>query len=439
MAPTTKRRWRRRTLAVITIVGLVAVASLVAGGNVATAKQTKKAAIELKLGAQATGTVTAFKALADNYMRANPDVEITVVGYPVQDYGAALQAQLRGGQGPDLFYGAPGTGNPHGLINFAKAGYLADLTSLPFAKRMPANAKAVLGIGNKTYAMPLDVSIFGGVYNIEVFNQLGLKFPKNWADVLKLCDQAKAKGKYMFAATGLVSGTQVLTVVSNFVYGPNPNWNADRLAGKTTFAGTPGWRKGLQAWVDMNDRGCFQPGAAGYSLNASQALVARGEAVAWPGVSNVIGAIQALNPAMTIGVFPMPGPNAKENRMIVGYGNAIGVNKASPNLKTALDFVKFIGREGQSRIYPNVLGNITVLQGVQAAKTGQILKKDGKPWTRYAGWGPLIKAGLTVQTPFVPWPNGQIYSDLTSGAAGLLAGSTTIDEVLARMDKDWSL
>jgi hypothetical protein len=68
-----------------------------------------------------------------------------------------------------------------------------------------------------------------------------------------------------------------------------------------------------------------------------------------------------------------------------------------------------------------------------------VLGKDGKPWFRYNGWGPLIKAGKTVQTPFVPWPNGQIYADLTSGAAGLLAGSTTIDEVLARLDRDWDL
>ncbi len=442
MEPTTaqwRSRFRHRTFALLAIVGLFAVVSLAVGGSVATAQKSKKAAIELKFAAQATATVTAFQALAANYTKAHPDVHITVVGYPVQDYGPALQAQFRGGQGPDLMYGAPGTGNPHGLINFAKAGYLADLSALPFVKRLPANAKPVMGIGNKTYAFPLDVSTFGGVYNIQVFNQLGLKFPKNWADVLKMCDQAKAKGKYLFAITGLVSGTQILTLAGDYVYGPNPNWNADRLAGKTTFAGTPGWRNALRAWVDLNNHGCFQPGAAGYSLAASQALVAKGDAVAWLGVSNVIGAIQPLNPGMSIGVFPVPGPNAKQTRYIVGYGNAVGVNKKSSNLATALDFVKFMGREGQGRIYPNVIGNLSVIQASQAAKTGKILDKHGKPWTRYTGWGALIKGGKTVQIPFVPWPNGQVYADLTSGAAGLLAGSTTIDQVLKRMDDDWNL
>lgn len=439
MRPTTKRHWRHRTLAVIAVVAVAALASLVAGGGVATAQKSKKAAVELKFAAQATATVGAFKALAANYMAAHSDVSITVVGYPTQDYGATLQAQFRGGQGPDLMYGAPGTGNPHGLINFAKAGYLADLSSLPFVKRLPANAKPYLGIGKKTYAFPLDVSTFGGVYNMQVFNQLGLKFPKNWNDVLKMCDTAKAKGKVMFAISGLVSGTQILTVIAPFVYGANPNWNTQRLAGKTTFAASSGWKKGLQAWIDMNKRGCFQPGASGYSLGASQALVARGDAVAWLGVSNVIGAIQPLNTSVSIGVFPIPGPTAKTSVYIHGYGNAVGVNKNSPNLKTAIDFVKFMGREGQSRIYPNLIGNMSILQSSTAAKTGKILLKNHKPWGRYAGWGALIKDGKTIQIPNLPWPNGQVYADLTSGAAGLLAGSTTIDDVLSRLDKDWNL
>lgn len=441
MGRTTKPRglsWRHRTVVFTVLIGLTA-GALAVGGDVATAQQTRKNAVTLTFAAQATGTVIAFKALAANYERAHPDVTINVVGYPVQDYGVNLLAQFRGGQGPDLLYGAPGTGNPHGLINFAKAGYLADLTNLPFVKRLPTNAVPILGIGNKIYAYPLDVSTFGGVYNIQLFNQLGLKFPKNWADVLNLCKQVKSQGKYMFAVSGLVSGTQILTIAGDFVYGPNPTWNVDRAAGKVTFAGSPGWHNALQAWVDMDNAGCFQPGAAGYSLNASQALVATGQAVAWPGVSNVIGAIQPLNPSVSIGVFPIPGPTAKETRYIVGYGNAVGVNAKSPNLATALDFVKFIGRSGQSTIYPNVLGNMSVLQAVGAAKTGKVVLKNGKVWPRYAQWGALIKAGKTVQIPFVPWPNGQIYADLTSGAAGLLAHSTTVDDLLKQLDKDYAL
>lgn len=422
---------------------LVTLAALAFGAAVppigGAAQHTRKADVTLTFAAQATATVIAFQALAANYERLHPNVKINVVGFPVQDYGVNMQAQFRGGNGPDMLYGAPGTGNPHGLINFAKAGYLADLTKLPFVNRLPANAKPVLGIGTKIYAYPLDVSTFGGVYNIELFNQLGLKLPKNWADVLNLCTQVKAKGKYMFSVSGLVSGTQILTIAGDYVYGPQPNWNALRAAGKVTFAGSPGWHNALQAFVNMDNAGCFQPGAAGYSLGASQALVANGEAVAWPGVSNVIGAIQKLNPKVTLGVFPIPGPTAKQTKYIVGYGNAVGVNAKSPNLATALDFLKFMGRSGQSTIYPNLIGNMSVLQAAQAAKTGKVLLKHGAVSPRYAPWGPLIKAGKTVQIPFVPWPNGQIYSDLTSGTAGLLAHSTTIDAVLQQMDKDYNL
>lgn len=434
---TRRRKSGIRALVILALLAFgVAVPPIV---GVAAAQQTRKADVTLTFAAQATATVTAFQALAANYTRLHPNVKINVVGFPTQDYGVNMQAQFRGGNGPDLLYGAPGTGNPHGLINFAKAGYLADLTKLPFVKRLPANAKPILGIGTKIYAFPLDVSTFGGVYNVQLFNQLGLKLPKNWADVLNLCTQVKAKGKTMFSVSGLVSGTQILTFAGDYVYGPQPNWNALRAAGKVTFAGSPGWHNALQAWVDMDNAGCFQPGAAGYSLAASQALVANGDAVAWPGVSNVIGAIQPLNTKVTIGVFPIPGPTATQTKYIVGYGNAVGVNAKSPNLATALDFLTFMGRSGQSSIYPNLLGNMSVLQAAQAAKTGKVLLKNGKVWSRYAPWGPLIKAGKTVQIPFVPWPNGQIYADLTSGAAGLLAHSTTIDALLQQMDKDYNL
>ena len=47
------------------------------------------------------------------------------------------------------------------------------------------------------------------------------------------------------------------------VYGKDKHWAGELRAGKVTFDGTPGWHQALQEFIDMNNAGCFQPGATG--------------------------------------------------------------------------------------------------------------------------------------------------------------------------------
>ncbi len=60
------------------------------------------------------------------------------------------------------------------------------------------------------------------------------------------------------------------------MYGKDKHWAAELRAGKVTFDGTPGWHQALQEFVDMNDAGCFEPGAAGTTAASAAGAVRTG-------------------------------------------------------------------------------------------------------------------------------------------------------------------
>src|SRR4051812_14671701 len=88
---------------------------------------------------------SALAQLVRDYRRVEPNVRIVVSSSPLDTYQTVLRTQLASGSAPDVFAVWPGNGNSMSVQQIAPLGALADLSASPWARRLPAGARTLLG------------------------------------------------------------------------------------------------------------------------------------------------------------------------------------------------------------------------------------------------------------------------------------------------------
>ena len=293
-----------------------------------------------------------------NFQRAYPNIKVDVDYEP--NNAALYQVQLTrlaAGNAPELLTTNPGCGTPIAICALGKAGHLGAMLKKPWASktRSPSLLTSYSKYHESLVGFVPVVAPFGIFTNDSMFKQLGLKVPETFSQLLDVCRKAKAAGT---AAVVLAGGatTNTLNLINGLVvpmvYGKDKQWTGKLKAGKVTFSGTSGWRRGLQRFVDMNDAGCFQPGAAGVTSGAAQAvLFAQGQGLMFPIASNNEGLIAAASPNFDYSFHRLPsGTTATETTTLLSLQQSVSVNAhaSAGNQAAAQTFVDFIARPQQN-------------------------------------------------------------------------------------------
>jgi raffinose/stachyose/melibiose transport system substrate-binding protein len=407
---------------------LVVVASAALAAGAATAGPTATTTT-LRFGVQTGGKDPAWNAVVRNFQRANPDIEIKIEFSPLATYGQSLLLQLQGGNAPDMFYVVGGTAALNGVQSLARAGRLVDLSSLKFTRRVPSGAVPLWTVNRRYYGLPLGQELAGAVYNKDTLAKLGLPVPRTFAQLLNVCRVAKQNGIAAWSlagATFLNVGLVLNMIAAGTVYSADPNWDAKRASGRTTFVASPTWRQTLTKFVRMKDSDCFQSGAAGAQPPQNFANLATGRAVMQGGPASVTQAVRQITPSADMGIFPFPGSTAAATRPIMEFIDGVAVNAASPNRAAALKFVDFLAREGQSRLYATVASSISLTDF-----------NNGKVPAAASAFRPFVLSKKTYGQFQVRWPNPNVFIQLGTTAQGLLTGQKTVDDVLRAADAAW--
>jgi raffinose/stachyose/melibiose transport system substrate-binding protein len=365
--------------------------------------------------------------LVADFEKANANIKVNVQYLPQATLGQATVTALQAGNAADVLYTNGGTGQLHAVFPLGKAGYLADLSQRPWAKDVPAAAHDLYWDGDKLYGLPMGLSLVGVVYNTALFQQLGLQVPTTFDELVGSCGTIKAAGKIPMALAGQAPGLYAQAPAAGTVYAADPNWNDERAAGKVTFAGTPGWHTALQEFVDLNDAGCFQPGASGATIINAANLLGTDQAVMFLAPSAAIGAIRGVNPNFAAAMFPVPGPSADSTRAVTEYNDSFSVNAHSTNLEAAMALVDFLAQPEEQRAYANIQGEIAVPDSA-----------SGTLPALYSAFGPLLQQNKAVTLPSRIWPNPAVGTALTPGMQGLVTGQKTIMDVLTDLDNAWN-
>ena len=373
-----------------------------------------------------------YDVLIANFERAYPNIDVNITYAPTASAVSQVEStELAAGNAPELLMSFPACGTQIAICVLGKAGHLAPMLKKPWTKRSLPLVTSQDKLGKALFAFTPTVQPMGIFTNDDRFRQLGLKVPQTFAQLLTLCQKAKAAGTAAVVLGGANPSDVQLVIVSLAVanvYGKDTHWNAKRRGGKVTFAGSQGWRRSLQEFVEMNKAGCFQPGVAGTSSQAT--LFARGQGLMMAAVSNQKGAIDQAGAPFRYSHHPFPGgTTATQIRTLVNVSASVSVNAHSSarGQTAAQTFVDFIARPKQNSLFALIQGGLTQYDFLKL-QLPDFMADDVS----------VVKQRKYVVAPIGGWWNGFVSASLQETQIGLITGQRSVDDVLHGMDAAWN-
>lgn len=308
-----------------------------------------------------TEDVAAYEKFIAAFHAQNPDINVTFTPYLNTEYNTILATALQGGGGPDIVhlraYG--------GMEPLAQAGLIVRLDD-----KVPALAGfdpgILLGATNRAdggvYGVPFALQTVQVLYNVGMFERLGLSVPTTWAEFQAVGDAIKASGVNALANGALEPWTleTLFGGVGPSYYGGTTFFN-DITGGNADFTDAR-FTAALEQMVAM------QPYLAenymGVSYPDMQSLFAFEQAGMLIGGSYELGTLANLNPALRVGAFPLPGATAGSGGVSYYVDGSYGVNAASPNQAAALRFIEFLASQEYGQMFSDELRQISAVPGV---------------------------------------------------------------------------
>ncbi|WP_217552924.1 ABC transporter substrate-binding protein [Streptomyces sp. GbtcB6] len=329
-----------RLLAVATTVAALATTLAACGGGSGSSSADGKVHIKVEAwkggGAEPANVAEINKA----FEKAHPDIKVDFEYITANDtYTQKLQPELLGGKAGDVIMVDTDKMNKWGA-----SGYLADLSKESWASKISDSAKPFATSDGKVLAMPMELIGIGLYANMDLLKKAGItEVPADWPTFLADLAKVKKAGVTPIALpdkSGWTGSSTFQAIGSTLVYQKNKQWDADFLAGKTSF-GTD-WKSSLEQLKTLEAKGYVswknELGVDEWSQGPQD--FSAGKSAFW-----YQGAWQVSNVAKAgfpVQFTPWPGGAAgtKPNAMLFS-GTMWGVNSQSQHADAAKEYVDF--------------------------------------------------------------------------------------------------
>lgn len=288
-------------------------------------------------------------------MLTEKNVEVTTnLEMPSSDqYGNILQTRLSSNDAPDLFTLHASADLP----TYLKAGYVADLTGQPLAKKLYPDVLKTVTIDGKVYAVPFESTVWGYLYNKDIFDKLGLKVPNTLDEMKAVVKTLKDNGYTPFELAYQEQWVpQLMTALTlgGKVSGSIPDWVQRMYKDQGSY-------KEVAEIFDVIDlimkngtpnaleKGSEQ-GAADFA-NGKAAMFVQGT---WSAES-----ILGVNPNIKIGVGALPVNNDINcTKINLATTTSLAVYAQTKEMETALDLANYIlDDKDSSKLYESLKFN----------------------------------------------------------------------------------
>jgi raffinose/stachyose/melibiose transport system substrate-binding protein len=370
---------------------------------------------------------TSLADVAAAYEKSHKGVKITTQKLPAESVAQAIATRVQGGNAPDVFAAESGTGQVNAIQPFAKAGLLLELTDPSIKSALEPAGLAQFQYNGKTYAVSRGSGLNGIIWNSRAAKAAGaeLTVDSTFDDVLKACAAAKSKGKSLFGLAGAVPpnpGILAQILATSTVYGPTPDWNQQRAAGKVKFATTDGWKQALKAIQTMYKQNCFQPGATGAGFDALTNGASSGKIFGFFAPGGAAASVNAASGGRAVLTMPSPSGTTYAS---VSSDQVLAGSAKTKSPKLVQDFLKYVASpEGQKIVSAGVGYPVGTKDASQLPET-------------YKPVASILTSDKNRAFPSIEWASGKISVDLGAGVQGILTGQKTVDQVLQQLDSDW--
>lgn len=292
-----------------------------------------------------------WQKLADEYMKAHPNVTIEITVLENEAFKTKLTTVMQSGSPPDIFQSWGG-----GTMNqYADAGLLKDITSEldadggAWRNTFASGALGVYSHKDKNYGVPWDMGMVGFWYNKALFTKAGISNPPTtWTELLEDVKKLKTAGVTPIAlgAGDKWPGAFWWEYLATRIGGQAAFKAASDRSGAFSDAAFVQAGQKLQELVALEP---FQDGYLGATWGDEATVMGNGKAAMdvmgqWaPGAFNDNSA-DKKGIGDNLGWFPFPTMEggAGDANDAVGGGNGFSLGKNAP--AEAVDFVKYLTR-----------------------------------------------------------------------------------------------
>ena len=308
--------------------------------------------VELTLGSWRTEDIAMWEdEIIPAFEKSNPDISVEFAPTDTNDYNAAIQSQVEGGNAPDLITCRPFDVNQAWI----KDGYFGDISSLAALDAFPDSAKAAWsGLDGTPSCVPVASVLAGFYYNKAIFKELGLEIPETQDELISVLKAVKDDGTYSPLALGSADGWQLAYNVLNSI-GPN-YWKGEDgrlgLIDGTKKLTDPDF---VAAFAAVDALTPYLPsGYEAITYDDMGQLFTLGKAAIIPDGSWNIN--QLTSTGLDVGVFAAPVENAGDQRYQQEMPDmAIGMSATTKHKEAAEKFLDWLATPEFKELYVNKL------------------------------------------------------------------------------------
>jgi raffinose/stachyose/melibiose transport system substrate-binding protein len=336
-----------RKMMIIALVVLLCATSVFAqGSRESSAKPVQKVTLDVMMSfPRFTDQMEAYLDQFKAKMLQEKGIEVTInLEMPSSDqYNNILQTRLSSNDAPDLFTLHASADLP----TYHKAEYVADLSQQPFAAKLYPDVRETVSIDGNVYAVPFESTVWGYLYNKDIFEAAGLSAPDTLQEMEHVVSVLKSKGYTPFQLAFQEQWVpQLMTALAlgGKVSGQIPDWVDRMYEDKGSYSEVADifgiidliMANGTPRAMETGS----QQGAADFA-NGKAAMYVQGT---WSAES-----ILSVNPNIRIGVGALPVNNdISATRVNLATTTSLAVYANTPEMEMALALANYILDEKDS-------------------------------------------------------------------------------------------
>ncbi|HOJ63324.1 MAG TPA: extracellular solute-binding protein [Spirochaetota bacterium] len=388
-------------------------------------KVAKSKPVKLHLFHYKQEIVNELNEIALAFSQKYPEISIECETIP-NDAQTVLKTRLTSGEAPDIMM----LQSYSTVQEYAKAGWLLDITKEPFMERIVDGAKNAVKYNNALYALPMDMAGIGVVYNKQIFKDLGLNIPTTFDELKKVCETINKNGKIPFSLSikdNWPLGHFYSMIHTGLVGDKLFDWLKDMDEGKGSFKSPADMDYAFMIFDFYKSQG--GPQAMSMTYNDQTANFASGKYAMMVQGLWAYGNSKKLNPNLDAGFFPFPFSNDPEkNKLYVDTDSTLAISATSSpeKIEAAKKFFDFLTSPEGVELW------VTKCKLIPTVKGSKVDSMD-PPFQDLMKY---INEGKIMPWAFSMWPT-TVFEESKKTMQEYYSKQKTKDEVINYLDSLW--
>ena len=369
--------------------------------------------------------VTQLNEIVAIFKEKYPNITIETETIP-NDAQTVLKTKLTTGDAPDIMM----LQSYSTVFEYAKAGYLLNLSDEEFMSRVFQGALNAVRYDNKLYALPMDVAGIGIIYNKEIFENNNITIPTTFNELKTVCETLKKNGITPFAVSikdnwplGHFYSMGHTAAIGNKLN----NWITAMDQGISTFKS-----KEMDSVFGVFDfyKQNADPKANEKNYENQKTDFASGKyAMMVQGLWAYGQGSKNINPNLKAGFFPFPFTNDPEQTKLYADTDstfAISASSSPEKIEAAKKFLDFMTSPEGVKLWTEKCGLVPTVKGATVDKMDE----------PYQDLVKYMSEGKTMPWGFSMWPT-VVFEESKKTMQEYYNGQKTKEEVMDYLTSLW--